>query len=63
MTEQEQQERWLKGNREAFLQRHPEYHLYRDLQTSLPKFMRQATKISNVNWEKLTPLNHRGLPF
>ena len=57
-TEQEKNER---VNRQIFFATHPEYHLYRDLQESLPRFMRQVSAIEKKNWD--LPLNEKGLPF
>lgn len=60
-TEYEQNKERERINRKVFLATHPEYHLYRDLQERLPKYVRIISKISKKNFD--LPLNEKGLPF
>jgi len=48
------------GGYQEYRRQHPEYHLYADLQESLPRLNRLVSKLSKIN---LPPLNDRGLPF
>lgn len=40
------------GTLEEFKRTRPDYHLYEDLQESLPKFNRQINKLSQVDWKE-----------
>ena len=50
-------------NWNVFKAQHPEWHLHRDLCQRLPKYTRIVEQLSRTDWDKLIPLNNRGLPF
>ena len=50
MNQYEQDQENARIARYIFFATHPEYHLYRDLQESLPRFNRQVSKLEKIDW-------------